>query len=173
MDTRIQGQSIKKPSQSVRKAGHSHHFHASLSPIGINGLPHQVPPPPKPTAKHSPMPFLPPVSGASAFSNYSNTTGYSAPLMNKVDIAYEGSRVYFMSILESIPRKERDGLLSSHVLSTVQEMNEFCWHDIRSFLRLCSAHCVSEENEIIKFCRYLQWCIGSVRSSKGESGHWV
>ena len=156
MDTRIQGQSIKKPSRTLHKPAHSHHFHASLSPIGINGLPHQVPPPPKPTAKHSPMPFLPPVSGASAFSNYSNTTGYSAPLVNKVNVTYEVPSVCSMSILlESIPRKERDGLLSSHVLSTVQEINEFCLYDIRSFLRLCSVHCVSEENEVIKFCRYL------------------
>ena len=131
MDTRIQGQSIKKPSHSTHKPAHSHHFHASLSPIGINGLP-----PPKPTAKHSPMPFLPPVSGASAFSNYSNTTGYSAPLVNKVNTTCDMSIVYFMSILESIPREECDGLLSSHVLSTAQEMNEFCLYDLSSFSRL-------------------------------------
>jgi hypothetical protein len=42
---------------------------------------------PKPTTKNGPMPFLPPVSGASAFSNYStNTTGHSTTILNKVKI---------------------------------------------------------------------------------------
>jgi hypothetical protein len=36
------------------------------------------------TTKHSPMPFLPPVSGASAFSNYSTNTAHSSSLVNKV-----------------------------------------------------------------------------------------
>jgi hypothetical protein len=36
------------------------------------------------TTKNAPMPFLPPVSGASAFSNYSTNTGQSTSTVKKV-----------------------------------------------------------------------------------------
>ena len=91
------------------------------------------------------MPFLPPVSGASAFSNYSNTTGYSAPLVNKVNAVYAVPSFYLLFILESIPREECDGLLSSHVLSIVQEMNEFYLYETFVFKTLQCPWCFKGE----------------------------
>jgi hypothetical protein len=51
--------------------------------MGTNGLQYQTAKN-RQTTKNSPMPFLPPVSGASAFSNYSTNTGHSTSIVNKV-----------------------------------------------------------------------------------------
>jgi len=87
------GQTLKKPSihnfngkkpkntfsnpQPVH-LNQTHFFYGSLSSMGTTTKNRQ-------TTKNSPMPFLPPVSGASAFSNYSTTTtGHSTTILNKV-----------------------------------------------------------------------------------------
>jgi hypothetical protein len=58
-------------------------FYSSLSSMGTNGLQYQTSKN-RQTTKNSPMPFLPPVSGASAFSNYSTNTGHSSSILSKV-----------------------------------------------------------------------------------------
>jgi hypothetical protein len=62
---------------------HTHSFYSSLSSMGANGLQHQTAKN-RQTTKNAPMPFLPPVSGASAFSNYSTNTGQSTSTVKKV-----------------------------------------------------------------------------------------
>ncbi|CAF0925332.1 unnamed protein product [Rotaria sp. Silwood1] len=99
VDTRIQGQSIKKPMQhkyntktKTKSTISNHHYsqqnqtqpyYSSFSTVGTDGLPHRSPTNMQ-TNKNGPMPFLPRISGASAFSNYSTTTGNSASITNKV-----------------------------------------------------------------------------------------
>jgi hypothetical protein len=61
----------------------THSFYSSLASMGSNGLQFQTAKN-RQTTKNSPMPFLPPVSGASAFSNYSTNTGHSSSILNKV-----------------------------------------------------------------------------------------
>lgn len=98
IDTRIPGQPLKKsPSHYTNKKkskntfsnhhqlhpNQTHSFYSSLSSMGTNGAPHPSPQH-RQTSKHSPMPFLPPVSGASAFSNYSTNTGHTTSIVHKV-----------------------------------------------------------------------------------------
>lgn len=98
IDTRVQGQptqksSIQHKNPTKNKPAHSNYhysqhnqsqsYYSSLSSMGTNGLPH-------PTnsnvhmTKNGPMNFLPRISGASAFSNYSVNTGNSASITDKV-----------------------------------------------------------------------------------------
>jgi hypothetical protein len=99
IDTRIQGQSMKKSptqhnnnntktkttysNQHQLQQNQTNSFYSSLSSMGTNGLHHQAPKN-RTTKKNGPMPFLPPVSGASAFSNYSTNTGHSTSILHKV-----------------------------------------------------------------------------------------
>ena len=93
IDTRLQGHALRKASNSKAKSTHSNHqpltqnptqsFYSSLSSMATNGT-HHPPINNRQTTKHSPMPFLPPVSGASAFSNYSTNTGHSTSILHKV-----------------------------------------------------------------------------------------
>lgn len=100
IDTRVPGRSVKKsPSQYPNNKktkntlsnhhqlhqNHTHSFYSSLSSMGTNGLQYQAAKN-RQTTKNSPMPFLPPVSGASAFSNYSTNTGHTTSIVNKVNI---------------------------------------------------------------------------------------
>jgi hypothetical protein len=62
---------------------HTNSFYSSLSSMGTNHSQYHTSKN-KQTTKNGPMPFLPPVSGASAFSNYSTTTGHSTTILNKV-----------------------------------------------------------------------------------------
>ncbi|CAF1299374.1 unnamed protein product [Adineta steineri] len=101
IDTGIQGQSIKKSTKpypinnnnnTKMKYTHSHPsqlranqaqtFYSSLSALGTIGSPYKTQTNRK-TTKNGPTPFLPSVSGASAFSNYSNTSGHSSSIVNK------------------------------------------------------------------------------------------
>ncbi|CAF4541670.1 unnamed protein product, partial [Rotaria sp. Silwood2] len=93
IDTRLQGQSIKKsstqhPNNIKTKNSFSQHnqtqsFYSSLSTIGTNVLHYQTRKH-RQTTKNSPKPFLPPVSGASAFSHYPTNNGHAPSIMNKV-----------------------------------------------------------------------------------------
>lgn len=92
IDTRIQGQSIKKPStkhsnNTNNKNGLSNHqsqsFYSNLSTVGTNAIQYQTRTNGQ-TTKHSPKPFLPAVSGASAFGHYPTNNGHSPAMMNKV-----------------------------------------------------------------------------------------
>jgi len=87
--TRLPGQTVRKTSTQKQKTLYPYHqptsnsntthsFYSSLSSMATNGSNHRQ------TSKHSPMPFLPPVSGASAFSNYSTNTGHSTSILHKV-----------------------------------------------------------------------------------------
>ncbi len=99
VDAGIQGQSIKKSTRQYlnnntkMKYSHSQHpklhpnqaqsFYSSLTTLGANNLHYQTQTNRKIT-KNGPTPFLPSVSGASAFSNYSTNTGHSTSIVNKV-----------------------------------------------------------------------------------------
>jgi hypothetical protein len=61
----------------------SQSYYNSLSAMGTNGT-HYPSASNTHTTKNGPMPFLPRISGASAFSNYSTNTGNSSSINNKV-----------------------------------------------------------------------------------------
>ncbi|CAF4782146.1 unnamed protein product [Rotaria socialis] len=93
IDARIQGQSIKKPStqypnnanaktNNFSSFNQSQNFYSSLSTIGSNVFQYQARKYRQPT-KPSLKPFLPPVSGASAFSNYPTNNGHASSMLNK------------------------------------------------------------------------------------------
>ncbi|UJR09974.1 hypothetical protein I4U23_014198 [Adineta vaga] len=97
VDTGIKGQSIKKtikpyPTNTKMKYTHSNPpqlhtnqaqtFYNSLSSLGANHSHYQTQANRK-TTKNGPTPFLPSVSGASAFSNYSVNSGPSASIVTK------------------------------------------------------------------------------------------
>lgn len=99
IDTRIQGQSMKKSTVQHKhttktKATHANQhythrnqhqpYYSSLSTIGPDGLPQHHSPTNMMPTKNGQMPFLPRISGASAFSNYSSNNGHSALMTNKV-----------------------------------------------------------------------------------------
>jgi hypothetical protein len=91
VDTRAKGQSIQKTSTQHKnnpkiKPSHSYHYsqpnasqsyYSSLSSMAANGLPHHSNSNMY-TTKNGPKNFLPRISGASAFSNYSTNTGYAS-----------------------------------------------------------------------------------------------
>ncbi|CAF2950092.1 unnamed protein product [Rotaria sp. Silwood2] len=97
VDTRIQGQSIKKPMQhkyntKTKSTISNYHYsqphqsqpyYSSFSTVGADGLPNRSPTNMQ-SNKSGPMSFLPRISGASAFSNYSTTTANSTLITNKV-----------------------------------------------------------------------------------------
>ena len=62
---------------------HPHVYYNHASPLGTNGLSHQSPATMHAT-KNGPVPFLPRITGASAFSNYSTNTGNSNSINHKV-----------------------------------------------------------------------------------------
>ncbi|CAF3330688.1 unnamed protein product [Rotaria socialis] len=98
VDTRIQGQSVKKSTMQHKyniktKSTHANHhythnnktqpYYSSLSTVGPDGLPQNQSPANVLSTKSGQMPFLPRISGASAFSNYSSNNGTSALITNK------------------------------------------------------------------------------------------
>jgi hypothetical protein len=98
LDSRAQGQSIKKSSMQHKnntniKPTHSNYHYSqqnqsqyynnSLLSMGTNGLPHQSNSNMQMT-KNGQMPFLPRITGASAFSNYTINTGNSTSIIDKV-----------------------------------------------------------------------------------------
>ena len=68
---------------NISPLNQSQNFYSSLSTIGSNVFNYQARKYRQPT-KPSLKPFLPPVSGASAFSNYPTNNGHAASIMNKV-----------------------------------------------------------------------------------------
>ena len=72
---------------SQLRANQAQTFYSSLSALGTIGSPYKTQTNRK-TTKNGPTPFLPSVSGASAFSNYSNTSGHSSSIVNKVRNLY-------------------------------------------------------------------------------------
>ena len=74
-------------------------FNNVFSNLGANVLYNQTGKHRK-TTRNSPKPFLPVVSGASAFSNYSNNTGHSTSILKKVKnnrkskYSYEMKRIF-------------------------------------------------------------------------------
>ncbi len=78
----------KKPKNTLSNhhqlhQNHTNSFYSSLTSMGTNGSHYQTAKN-RQTTKNSPMPFLPPVSGASAFSNYSTNAGHSSSIVSKV-----------------------------------------------------------------------------------------
>jgi hypothetical protein len=69
-------------------------YYNSLSPMGTNGFPSQ-PNPNMQMTKNGPVSFLPRISGATAFSNYTVHTGNSSNLTNKVTHFHENIRYPF------------------------------------------------------------------------------
>lgn len=108
IDTRLQGHALRKSSNSKAKSTHSNHqpltqnpshsLYSSLSSMANNGV-HHPPINNRQTTKHSPMPFLPPVSGASAFSNYSTQTGHSTSILHRVRRRERDETTKFISLL--------------------------------------------------------------------------
>ncbi|CAF0968847.1 unnamed protein product [Rotaria sordida] len=92
IDTRLQGQSIKKSStlhsnniktkHNFLQHNQTQSFYSSLSTIGTNVLNYQTRKH-RQTTKNSPKPFLPPVSGASAFSHYPTNNRHIPTIINK------------------------------------------------------------------------------------------
>ncbi|CAF1191270.1 unnamed protein product [Rotaria sp. Silwood1] len=92
IDTRLQGQSIKKSSMqhpnniktknSFSQYNQTQSYYSSLSTIGTKVLPYQTRKH-RQTTKNSPKPFLPPVSGASAFSHYPVNNGHAPSIIHK------------------------------------------------------------------------------------------
>ena len=75
-----------KPTQPnyYSQQNQSQAYYSSLSSMGgTNGVSHQ-PPSNTQVTKNGQVHFLPRISGASAFSNYSNNTGNSTSINNKV-----------------------------------------------------------------------------------------
>lgn len=114
IDTRVTGQPLKKSSihnlsnkkpkntfsnQQQTHQNQTQFFYGSLSSMGTTIAKNRQ------TTKHSPMPFLPPVSGASAFSNYSTNTGHSTTILNKNN--YQGKNaVGYYPIMTYRPYKK-------------------------------------------------------------------
>lgn len=65
-------------------AHESQPYYSSLATLGANGLPQHHSPTNMQSNRNGHMPFLPRISGASAFSNYTTTTGHSTLIANKV-----------------------------------------------------------------------------------------
>jgi hypothetical protein len=73
-----------QPNYHYSQQNQSQAYYSSLASMGgTNGLPHQ-PPSNTQMPKNGQVHFLPRISGASAFSNYSNNTGNSTSINNKV-----------------------------------------------------------------------------------------
>lgn len=70
---------------------------------------------------NAPMSFLPRISGASAFSNYTFNAANPASITNKVKIKTITPKDDYSLVLE-LSRKECCWLLSDHVLPIIQEV---------------------------------------------------
>jgi hypothetical protein len=100
IETRVQGQSTKKYSmQQKNNPTHSNYHYSQQnqpqsynnnnnpSSMGTNGL-HPQSNPNIHMTKNGPMSFLPRITGASAFSNYTVNTGNSSSIANKVKYVF-------------------------------------------------------------------------------------
>ncbi|CAF1153871.1 unnamed protein product [Adineta ricciae] len=120
VDAGIQGQSMKKsikpyPMNTKMKythsnvpqshANHAQTFYNSLSSLGANHLHYQTHATRK-TTKNGPTPFLPSVSGASAFSNYSTNSGQSSSIVNTKNPSPAKNLVGYYPIMSYRPYKK-------------------------------------------------------------------
>lgn len=116
-----------KPTHSTyyySQPNQSHAYFSSLSATGNNGV-HRQSPTSAHRTKNGSSSFLPRISGASAFSNYSADGGYMPVANIKVSHGRTSRVSGSVLVLESLFQQESGYLLSCRLLSSLQKMTLF------------------------------------------------